>query len=228
MSNPIQTGTLIYHFDEPGEVVGYTEDGKLQIQLDHGRYQEAKGPGKLIELSPEDAEEEVEVVEHAPHDFFMATTEPGVNPPYSPYGYIVTEDGKVHTLLRKWCHGIVLSILFPDHAKSAGYRQPDRESNVYHYQRYELDHHNDLPVVRIAFGVMTANALSKGYKPATEAQIQGARLAFSAVGLGMRDEVSCDYRDMPLAKALEALREDESPDPAQSYEATAPEEYKDA
>lgn len=114
-------------------------------------------------------------------------------------------------LLRQWAHGIVLSMLFPEHAKEAGYRQPDKESNVHHYQRYELDYHDDLPVVRIAFGLITAHALSKGHKPATEAQIEATRLAFQAAGIGMRDEVTCDYADMPLSKALSALREDTTP-----------------
>lgn len=225
MTERLQPGTPVYHWNDAGEVLDYTEDGKLRVQLDHHRHQDEKGQGKVVEVAEADVSEVIEVVQLAPREHFMTTTEPGVEPPYSPFGYVVTEDGKVHTLLQQWCHGIVLALLFPEHAKAAGYRQPDRDSCVFHYQRYELDYHDDLPVVRIAFGVLSSNAMSKGYKPATEAQVTGARLAFKAVGVGMRDEVSCDYRDMPLSKALEDLLVDRTPE--EPHELAVPEEYRD-
>jgi hypothetical protein len=138
----------------------------------------------------------------------VAITTKGRVPTYSLYGYIVMEDGTVHSLLHKWFHGIALAILFPELAKEKGYKPPnDENDNVFEFQRFELDHHDKMPVIRVCpFRMMSPISVNKGDAPATDAQIEALRLIFKACGIGPRDSVNTDVGDRTALKTYEVLR----------------------
>ena len=125
---------------------------------------------------------------------------------YSPYGYVIMEDGTVYTLHKQWYHGIALAVLFPEKAKESGLESPEEEPDVFKYQRFELDHHNDFPVIRVCpFRMTTPCSINKGNKPATKAQIESLRAIFKILGLKARDMVNTDFCDCTVAQCYEML-----------------------
>lgn len=116
--------------------------------------------------------------------------------------YIITDDGTIYTLTRQYAHGLVCAILFPDIAKTAGFQPPAHGASSWHdYQRFELDYHESLPVIRVSHG-STVSTWGKG---ATPAQVDAYRRAMLANGLTLQDEVETDYRTMTLRAALKEL-----------------------
>lgn len=211
-----KVGDPVYSNGEPGTVIEVLpegdSDGEYKIQMDWNRLYD-KEPDKWTEIrAPRQGKIDtnsgryMELAEYIPLDHLVMT---GTEPTYSPYGYVIMEDGTIHTLSVQWVHGMVCSILFPDLAKESGYRQPDKRSSVYHYQRFELDYHNSLPVIRIAFGMMTPVCVSKSRKAATPSQIDAARRCLLVSGRKMNDTVSAEFRDMTVANLLKELAKDE-------------------
>ncbi len=138
-------------------------------------------------------------------------TKPPEEPLYSPHGYVIAEDGTTYSLLYPWWHGAVLALLYPDHAREAGYKMPNEvdELNVYEFQRFELDNHNLFPVVRICSSrILSPCTLDRGGKPVTEAQTEAVRLVFKALGMGARDPVTTDHKDMRVSDVWAFLRDD--------------------
>ena len=130
----------------------------------------------------------------------------GSIPKYSPHGYIIMEDGEVYTLTQKWAHGVLLAILFPDLAKECGYKPPDREFNVFHYQRFELDNHDKFPVIRVAFSLVVDFYISKGEGAATKEQIASMVKIFKVTATSMTATIITDAGEMSARKFLDALR----------------------
>lgn len=125
---------------------------------------------------------------------------------YSSHGYVIMEDGTIYTLTKQWYHGVALAILFPDKAKAAGYLPPEEEPDVFHYQRFELDSHNDFPVIRICPSRMiTPPSINKGKKPATKEQLEAIRAVFKVLGLKARDIVNTDYSDTTVAQCYQLM-----------------------
>lgn len=206
------TGSAGYYLGDQVTVIGTPGPEKLEILIDRNRYDDE---WKACTLTVDEAD--VEIVEYAElTDFCVA----GTTPIYSAFGYLISADGTTYSLTEKWRHGTVLAMLHPELAREQGYRQPDKESSEFLYQRFELDNYRQLDAVRIAFGMMTAVAVSKGYRPATAAQIQATAACLKAAGIGMQDEVSLDYGDMTVRKALQKLEEDHTP--SQPHELTPP------
>ena len=128
------------------------------------------------------------------------------DPSYSPHGYTVMEDGTIYTLTKQWTHGTLLAILFPDMAKKAGYEPPDEDFNVFKYQRFELDNHDNFPVIRVAFGMISDFAISKGRAPATKEQIAAMVKIFKEMGRKMHETVQTDIGEMSAKDFLDQLR----------------------
>lgn len=207
-----KVGDPVYSGGNPGIVLEVLENDSYKIQLDWNRLYD-KEPDEWAEVRAprqgrieEDEGRYMDLAEYTTLDRLAVS---GTDPVHSPYGYVIMEDGTIHTLIQQWVHGMVCAMLFPDLAKESGYRQPDKESSVYHYQRFELDYHNQLPVIRIAFGMLTPVAVSKSKKAATPAQIDAARRCLLAAGRKMNDTVSAEFRDMTVANLLKELAKDE-------------------
>ena len=128
---------------------------------------------------------------------------------FSPYGYVITSDGTIYSLVSKYFHGVVLAMIFPELAAKCGYGPPPEDPDVYHYQRFELDNSRDLDAIRVAFGLLHPILVSRGKKAATEAQVEGLRSVFKAKGIALRDMVMTDSRDMPAKTALVAITREE-------------------
>lgn len=208
----ISIGAPGYYFGDQVTITGAPEAGKVELLIDRSRYDdEWAARTEVVE------EDEVEVVEYAELSDFCVV---GNAPVYSAFGYLISSDGTTYSLTEKWRHGTVLAMLHPELARKQGYRQPDKESSEFLYQRFELDNYRQLDVVRIAFGMMTAVAVSKGHRPATPVQVQATAACLKAAGIGMQDEVSLDYGDMTVRKALQKLEEDHTS--AQPHELTPP------
>lgn len=136
------------------------------------------------------------------------TTKPPEEPPCSPWGYVVTQDGTIYSLNVQWTHGVILAMLFPDLAKEKGYAPPDRDYNVFKYQHFELDNQDEFPVVRICASRIMGTcptSMNKGRAACTPEQLAAVRQCFKALGLRARDKINTDFADMTVPKALEAL-----------------------
>lgn len=138
----------------------------------------------------------------------VASSSKGLLPTYSPHGYVIADDGTIHTLLYQWYHGIVLAILFPKIAKAQGYKPPSaKNDNVFKFQRFELDNHDKFSVIRICPGRLMGHcSVSKGEGPATDEQIAALRLVMKACGLGPRDMVHTDVGDRTVLKSYDLLK----------------------
>lgn len=132
-------------------------------------------------------------------------------PPYSMHGYLITPDGTIYTLLRKWWHGAVLALLYPEEAAAAGYKLPDDpdELNVFEFQRFELDNHDRFPVIRICPGrVMGPTSFDRGSEVSTPEQVEAVRLIIKVLGLSGNDIVAADHCDMPVRKMIDFLTQE--------------------
>lgn len=206
-----KVGDPVYSDNEPGIVIEVLGDDNYKIQMDWNRLYD-KDDGWADTRAPRQGQIKenqgrwMELAEYTSLDRLVTTS---TEPEYSPYGYVIMEDGTIHALTCQWVHGMVCALLFPDLAKESGYRQPDKQSSVYHYQRFELDYHRELPVIRIAFGMMTPVAVSKSKKAATPAQIDAARRCLLVSGRKLNDTVSAEFRDMTVSALLKELAKDE-------------------
>lgn len=131
----------------------------------------------------------------------------GDEPVYTSNGYVILEDGSVYSLTEKWAHGVILAMLYPEAAKKCGYEPPDKDFNVFHYQRFELDNHNMFPVIRVAFSLVVDFYISKGENPATKKQIEAMVKIFKVTGTKMTASIQTDAGEMSARKFLKALRD---------------------
>lgn len=128
-------------------------------------------------------------------------------PLFTPYGYVITEDGMIHSLTKQSCHGVVLALLFPELAEANGYDAPDKDACVFHYQRFELDHSRETTVIRISFSLMGGEMnVSKGKPNATPEQVDAIIKIAKECGLGMNDKVQSDLRETTLRSLINDLR----------------------
>ena len=140
------------------------------------------------------------------------TTNAGEPVKYSPYGFIIDAQACVHTLLYRWRHGVITALLYPQLAEEKGFGVPvgaAREIDVFHYQNFEHEVANDLPIIRIATSAMLGGIyLSKGQLPASDAQIESVRLALAASGLTGSDTLTGEEGDLTVAQVLQELRQE--------------------
>jgi hypothetical protein len=131
----------------------------------------------------------------------------------SPYGHVITEDGTVYALNYQYYHGIACAILFPELAKECGYPPPsERHSNVYEYQRFELDNHRILKVIRIC-GFRFASeypSVNSSVYGATDKQIEAFRKVCKTEGWNMRTVFNTDHGDLKMTKTITELQTDRS------------------
>lgn len=134
-------------------------------------------------------------------------------PLYSPYGYVIEENGLIHTLTKRYTHGVILALLYPKEAKEAGYDEVDEDYNVFTYQRFELDNHKRFPIVRVAMGMMFAFNVSKGIAAATAEQLSALTKILKMQYLNLNSKVETDLCEMPARKMLELMAKADEPDP---------------
>lgn len=131
---------------------------------------------------------------------------------YSPYGYVVAEDGTLYSLTERWTHGIVLALLYPQQALAAGYEPPVREDgdlDVFRYQGFDLDHGSTFRVIRIAASQLTDSvSVSRGDLPPSLSQVEAVAKAFAAMGLRAKDTLTGETDDLTVAEFLEELRQE--------------------
>ena len=151
----------------------------------------------------------------------------GEEPPYSPWGYIVTTDGTAYALTRQYWHGAVLALLFPellaayrveedwndddDWNDNASYKgapllmpdEPD-DLNVFEFQQFEFSLHGKLDVIRICPTRMTGPcSIDLPENGCTVPQREMLRVVLTKVlGLSLNDEVATDHRDMTVRQCL--------------------------
>lgn len=142
---------------------------------------------------------------------FVLRSAPGEKPRHSPYGYLVLADGTVLSMCERWWHGVLLTLLFPDFAREKGYEPPtgsddlDEKGGAHHYQRFELDYARELPVIRVALGVLGPTNVDVGPNITPPQREALGRVLRDAVGLRARDEVCTQSCDMTLAKFWNSL-----------------------
>lgn len=158
---------------------------------------------------------------------FAKTSESG-EPLYTPYGYIIDAQARIHALLTQYCHGVVLALLYPEVAASAGFEppcHPREELPVLHYQRFEFDHCDELPVLRVACRYGGGVYVSHGpTAQLTDAQHDALRRVFKALGLRGTDTLTGEEEDtLTVNKFLEHLRQ-ERDNPRTDYSLTPPDE----
>ena len=125
----------------------------------------------------------------------------GDKPSYTPYGYIIGEDGKVYSLLKQFTHGVVLALLYPEKAKEQGYELTE-DYDVFEMQRFELDNHHTFPVCRVSIRFSGAISVSKGDEPLSAKQIMALTKIFRVQSLSMNDTVETDIATMTCKSAL--------------------------
>lgn len=165
---------------------------------------------------------------YASLDQFAIVTPPGQTIPYSPFGYLIAADATVYTLLGRGLHGVIMAILYPEIASKHGYRQPDTSPVTMHYTGFQIEAGDQIPLVRVTFGFVTAVGIGKGYVPATPLQIDATRKVLLAAGVKPGDDIACSLKDLKLAGLLDWLTEDHTPefyDP-ETYTLIAPDPHE--
>lgn len=152
-------------------------------------------------------------------------TEPGVTPMYSPYGYIVQPDGTLYTLVKQYCHGAVMACLYPEAlAAWRDNRQVDSEYNaipgtgevvtlpstvddlnVLQFQRFELDQHGALPVLRVCPERQMGVSIDRPKTRCTPEQVAAMRLVIMVLGMKPDGKIITDYREMRVKEMWQFL-----------------------
>ena len=129
-----------------------------------------------------------------------------MNSSFSPYGYLISEDGMIYSLTEQYTHGTLLAILFPEIAKDKGYEAPTRDFCVFEYQRFELDNQDLFPIIRISIAYCGGMLnISKGENPITDEQRASLSKVFKEQGVAMNNLVSTEMGIMTASSSLRAL-----------------------
>lgn len=129
----------------------------------------------------------------------------GDEPVYSPFGYIIGEDGKIYSLTQQWCHGVILAILFPDLAKEKGFDIPDENYSVFEYQSFELDNQKQLPAIRVSKGMMTSFTISAGDRLLTQKQITALSKILKVEDISLSDPIETHKGRMSARKFIKEV-----------------------
>lgn len=200
-----RAGTFLRYEDKPDDDTWFPGQRVCVLQWD----------GDSERIQQEDIESEVRPYVPLTIADVAETYPPGTDVQESGYGYVIAADGTVYALTRQWAHGILCAILFPDVAKEAGYVLPAKgAADAFEYQRFEIDNQAKLPVIRISMGFMSPFNISKNYKPAPHAQLNGLRAVLKAHGKSLSDEVNTNYGDVTVRKLLRDMERDDTPEDA--------------
>jgi len=152
-----------------------------------------------------------------------AITSHPADPVFSPHGYVITEDGIVYALLRRWWHGAVLAILYPqllaefrlnaetddDDKPIPGtgttLEMPDdpEDLNVFDVQQFEHHVHGQLNVIRVCpTRLLGPPSVDLPKAAATPEQMIALRSVFKIMGLKPNSEVATDFCDMTVKRCL--------------------------
>lgn len=129
----------------------------------------------------------------------------GEEPLYTPYGYVISENGTIYSLLHQFTHGVILAMLYPDIAEEQGYEAPEEGYDVFHYQQFELDNHDKFPIVRVSISLRGFLNISKGDDCISQEQRESLVKIFSEQGVKLSQKVETDCGEMTAYKALDHL-----------------------
>jgi hypothetical protein len=143
-------------------------------------------------------------------DDLVVTTEPGNDPTPSPYGYVIDADGRIHSMMNRYTHGVIIAVLYPDVAAKHGIPAPTgrpKDLDLRAYQNFEHEVSNELPILRIA-GSMLGDFImvSDSRHAATNVQIDSVRRALKASDRDLRDTLTGEEGDQTVGEFLDYLR----------------------
>ena len=128
----------------------------------------------------------------------------------SEYGYVVQPDGTIWSLNCRWVHGVILALLYPLEAIKYGYGVPDRDADVFHFQKFEMRASYHLNCVRVCVNGLVADwYLSKGNAPITEAQRRSLLEIFKDHDVHWNDLLVSNYGDVNQVQLLGFLATEE-------------------
>lgn len=132
----------------------------------------------------------------------------------SDYGYVIQPDGTIWSLTWKWAHGVVMALLYPLEAIKYGYGVPDRDADVFHFQKFETRASNHLNCIRVGVNCMMADwYVSKGNAPITEAQRRSLLEIFKEHDVQWNDLIVSNYGDVNQVQLLGFLTTEECSEP---------------
>lgn len=146
---------------------------------------------------------------HDYSDIFMSSTDPVS----TMNGYVVSEDGTIHSLLQQWSHGIVLAALFPELLKTLVIEEDDLPryiDDVFRYQRigFDLEKLPEVNVIQVSFSMLSSLvSFNKTGDIATPQQITAVAKIAKQFVLKQNDTVNTTGGDMNLRKMMQWLAE---------------------
>uniref|UniRef100_A0AAU6W492 Uncharacterized protein n=1 Tax=Pseudomonas phage Cygsa01 TaxID=3138529 RepID=A0AAU6W492_9VIRU len=149
-----------------------------------------------------------------------SVTPPGGQPPYTPYGCVIAEDGTTYALRHYALHGAVIAMLYPDLAEAHGVPLPEFPLDgipKLAYQGFGLIVDRSLPIIQVTGGMMGKPAVRWEQKPSA-VQIESFRIFCLANDLGMHDKLRSDHGktdeegEISIRKLLTVLAEYETVD----------------
>jgi hypothetical protein len=139
--------------------------------------------------------------------------EPGADPTPSPYGFVIDKDGRIYSQLKRYTHGVIIALLYPELAAKHKTPAPAGavdELNLRFYQDFEHEVSHDVPIVRIALSYFDDFiAVSKGKEALTSVQIDSVRRALKSCNRGLRDTLTGEEGDMTVGQFLDDLRQEQ-------------------
>jgi hypothetical protein len=139
--------------------------------------------------------------------------EPGADPTPSPYGFVIDKDGRIYSQLKRYTHGVIIALLYPELAvkhNTPAPAGPVDELNLRFYQDFEHEVSSELPIVRIALSYFDDFiVVSKGKGALTNVQIDSVRRSLKACNRGLRDTLTGEEGDMTVGQFLDGLREEQ-------------------
>lgn len=130
------------------------------------------------------------------------------DPLYSPHGYVISSDGTIHTLLKKWSHGIVLAALYPHLIEELNLEIPESFDDIFDYQRvgFDIQAHESVDVIQISWSMLSGLvSIWKSDAACPPAQVEAVRKVMKELGVGLNEEVNTNTKDMTVSKMLKWL-----------------------
>ena len=128
-------------------------------------------------------------------------------PRWSPFGYIVNTDGTLYSLTEAYTHGVLLALLYPEIAEEQGYEPPDSDFDVMEYQRFELDHTELFPVVRVSkYLSKVAFNFSDKFGVNEEQRVTLSKI-IKLEDLSLHSKIMCKHGDISMREFLKLCEE---------------------
>lgn len=124
-----------------------------------------------------------------------AVTPPGGQPPFTPYGCVIAEDGTTYSLRHYALHGAVIAMLYPDLAEEYGVPLPEFPLDgipKLAYQGFGLKVDDSLQIIQVT-GAMMGKPCVRWEKKPSAVQIESFRIFCLANDMSMHDKLRSDH-----------------------------------